>query len=178
MHTPQTIVIIGAGYAGMCIARGLAGGNDKVILCDESFGLAGRTTDELKRDYPAYDIEAMECFFNAAWEADIIILTLSCAAFAEVAEKIKEVANQKIVVVTDLEPEQLQVFLPNSKLVQAFTEIIPGLQQGPGAKIPCKIKGDHAEALSSVAALAEQVGFAPVILPPSGKATQSGIAHN
>ena len=103
MHTPQTIVIIGAGETAKGIVRGLAGGRDRVIFCEGNFDAARSFAKELQKQYPGYDVEALQCSYEATWEADIIILALpSCPDRQEIAQKIKTVASQKIVVVAPM----------------------------------------------------------------------------
>lgn len=44
------------------------------------------------------DAEVVTCLTDAGWEADILILTVPIPAENEIADKIMEVANQKIVI--------------------------------------------------------------------------------
>lgn len=44
------------------------------------------------------DAEVVTCLTDAGWQADILILTVPILTENEMADKIKEVANQKIVI--------------------------------------------------------------------------------
>ena len=122
MITPQTIVIIGTGQRGRGIAEGLSRGHDRVLLCDDDFNNALSVAQNLKENHPGFDVEAIPCFFDATWEADIIIVDLACAEQQGLAEKIKTVANQKVVVTTS-KSDHLAALLPQSRVVQAFDDI-------------------------------------------------------
>src|SRR5450432_3992716 len=78
----------------------------------------------------------MPCFFEGAWEADIIILATHFQAQKEVAGIIKEVVNQKILIsivhrgediIERLSPagsqhKTLQSLLPNTKIISIFND--------------------------------------------------------
>ena len=166
MYTPQTIVIIGAGEIGKGITRGLSNGHDRVILCDNDFEATESFTKKLQAQQPAYKVEALECSYEATWEADIIILALSsCPDRQEIAKKIQAVANQKIVIVADDAREELQQLLPHTKIIQAFTNIDPAaFDAAPESKktIHCLVRGDDEEAVQAAAALVKTIGFHPV----------------
>ena len=81
-----------------------------------------KLTDQLKKMEAAAEIEPLVCVKDSCWEADIIIIAVSPEEEIKVAELMKEVATQKIVVVV-LENEDdcanLESVLPYSKVVKA-----------------------------------------------------------
>lgn len=99
MQTRQTIAIIGAsGNMGSAISRSLAKGNFRLLLeSDKPDDLVAIIT-EIKNNTPSADVEQHICSMEACWEADIIILAIRYEAEPGIAEKIREVANQKIVI--------------------------------------------------------------------------------
>ena len=73
---------------------------------------------DLKLQFPAAIAEPMGCAFHASWEADIIFLLNDLNELAETAEKIRQVAMRKIVVVFNLPAyKKLQKLLPGSAIV-------------------------------------------------------------
>jgi predicted dinucleotide-binding enzyme len=155
MHTKQTIAIIGMGQSGKAIAAALSKSNARLLLVDKNVDEAKSIATSLhdKNDYS--DIEATECSYNAAWEADIIILAVPCSAQADIAEYIKEVSTQKIVIaVSDsldeeinseqiaAAAEELQQLLPYCKVAKAF--------QLNGKDIDCFLRGNDEEAAQTI----------------------------
>ena len=183
MQTKQTIAIIGAsGNMGSAIAKSLAKGNYRLLLHAKDLAEAQALSDNIKAANPIADIEPVACNYNASWEADIIILALPYSAEKEISEKIKEVANQKIVItianpvnenfdgmVTDSTTsaaEELQKLLPNSKVVKAFNTTFSADFSNPvidGKKVDSFIAGDDDEAVEIVARLVSTAGFNPII---------------
>ena len=131
MTTKQTIVIIGATDAGRQVAALLAGGNYNLLLCDEEFAKSESLASELNKTVKGCQAEAMQCSFDCAWEGDIVLMAVNAPEQKVVAEIIREVVNQKIVIslisamkqVSDgiasalCQCDELQKMLPNSKLV-------------------------------------------------------------
>ncbi|ULQ54031.1 NAD(P)-binding domain-containing protein [Flavihumibacter fluvii] len=183
MITRQTIAIIGAtGNMGAALAKRLAKGNYRILL----FGKKENTLQELEqsiiRDYPFADIEPITCSYAASWEADIILLAVPYVAEKEIAARIRDVANQKIVIsITNplnenfdglLTPsgssaaEELQKLLPHSKVIKAFNTIFAAELAAPAMNtqsMEVPVAGDDAEALSAVCELVQIAGFRPVI---------------
>ena len=102
---------------------------------------------------PKAEINFIECVKEGCWEADIIILAVSNAEEKIVAEMMKEVATQKIVVdVSNKENAcgELQEILPYSKLVWI------------SGNFPSKdiiIKGDDETANEEIKEIFNQVGY-------------------
>lgn len=183
MKTKQTIAVIGAsGNMGSAISKSLAKGNYRLLLCKDEKGKVQRVLDDIKGNHPLADAEIIDCSLQASWEADIIILAVPYAAEKEVAEKIKEVANQKIIIsianplngtynglVTapgTSAAEELQKLLPNSKVVKAFNTTFAADFATPvidGKQVDAFIAGNDEEALNTVSGVVKTTGFNPII---------------
>ena len=178
----QTIAIIGAtGNMGSAIARSLAKGNYRLLLFGDDKEKITRLTNTIKTENPGAEAHAVNCSYNASWEADIIIAAVPYNAEKEVAGKIREVANQKIVIsianplndtfdglVTDpatSAAEELQKLLPNSKVVKAFNTTFAADFSQPvigGTRVDAFIAGDDPEAVETVTQLVKVAGFNPL----------------
>lgn len=183
MQTKQTIAIIGAsGNMGSAIARSLSKGNYRLLLYTDKYDEVEGLLQEIKQSYPDADVEAVKCSFDASWESDIIIAAVPFEAEREVAERIREVANQKIVIsianplnatydglitADDTSAaEELQKLLPNSKVIKAFnttfaadfsTTVIAGQQPDSF------IAGNDKDAIQIVSDLVKTAGFNPIL---------------
>lgn len=183
MKTKQTIAVIGAtGNMGSAISKSISKGNYRVLLFSKEQEKAASLANDIKHSNPMADVEVITCANQASWEADIIIAAVPYAAEKEVAEKIREVANQKIVIsianplnstydglVTDpttSAAEELQKLLPNSKVVKAFNTSFAADFTTPvidGKQSDAFIAGNDEEALQTVAELVAVAGFNPII---------------
>jgi 8-hydroxy-5-deazaflavin:NADPH oxidoreductase len=195
MKTKQTIAIIGAGGSmGSAIARSLAKGSYRLLLKGNNKEKLESLLDEIKQNEPGADVEIAECPVNAGWEADIIIAAVPYSAEKELAEKIKDVANQKIVIslsnplnssydglVTDgntSAAEELQNLLPGSKVIKAFNTTFAADFSTPeidGKLVDSFIAGNDKAALETVAELVRTAGFNPVI---AGELSMSRTLEN
>lgn len=191
MQTKQTIAIIGAtGNMGSAISKALAKGNYRLLLCADDQDKIGALKQEIKQANSSADAEGLDCSVDASWEADIIIAAVPYGAEKEVAEKIKEVANQKIVVsianplnetydglVTAPDTsaaEELQKLLPNSKVVKAFNTTFAADFATPvidGKQADAFVAGNDSEAVNTVVELVRTAGFNPIV---AGKLQVSG----
>ncbi|MDF3077882.1 MAG: oxidoreductase coenzyme F420-dependent [Sphingobacteriaceae bacterium] len=183
MNTKQTIAVIGAtGNMGSNIAKNLSRGNNRVLLFGNEKEKAEAVLNDIKNSNSSADVEALECPADASWEADIIILAVPYQAEREIAEKIKEVANQKIVIsianplnenydglVTAPDTsaaEQLQKLLPNSKVVKAFNTTFAADFATPvidGKQADAFVAGNDEEAVNTVTELVKTAGFNPIV---------------
>lgn len=181
--TKQTIAIIGAGgNMGSAIAQRIAGGNYRLLLFDRESEQLDSLTKEILQAHPSADVEPMDCAHDCGWEADIIILAVPHGAENEIADKIQDVATQKIVIsianpvdedFSELttEPdtsaaEELQQLLPHSKVIKAFNTTFAADFDQPfidGKQMDTFVAGDDEQALQTVAELVETVGFNPII---------------
>ena len=183
MQTKQTIAVIGAtGNMGSAISKTLSKGNYRLLLGANDQKKLETLINEIRSVNASAEVEGINCPIDASWEADIIIAAVPFQAEKEVAEKIKEVANQKIVIsvanplnetydglVTDpgtSAAEELQKLLPNSKVVKAFNTTFAADFNTPvidGKKVDAFIAGDDDEAVKTVSELVSTVGFNPII---------------
>jgi predicted dinucleotide-binding enzyme len=158
MHTKQTIAIIGMGQSGKAIAAALSKSDARLLLVDKNIAESKNIASGLHDRNNSADIEAIECSYNAAWEADIIILAVPCNAQAEIAKYIKDVSTQKIVIavpdsldekINDQQiataAEELHQLLPYCKVARAF--------QLNGKDIDCYLRGNDKEAAQTITEL-------------------------
>ena len=183
MQTKQTIAIIGAtGNMGSAISKSLAKGNYRLLLKANEQEQLDVLVNEIKSKNKTADVEAATCPADASWEADVIILAVPFEAEKEISEKIREVANQKIVIsianplnqtfdglVTAPDTsaaEQLQLLLPNSKVVKAFNTTFAADFSSPvidGKQVDAFIAGNDDDAVQAVAEMVGVAGFNPII---------------
>lgn len=183
MQTKQTILVIGAtGNMGSAISKSLSKGNYRLLLCANKLDEVQALVGQIKAAHASADVEEMDCKVQATWEADIIILAVPFEAEEEVADKIKEMANQKIVIsianplnstynglVTTPDTsaaEELQKLLPHSKVVKAFNTTFAADFSVPvidGKQADAFLAGNDEEALHTVAELVSTAGFNPII---------------
>jgi len=168
MHTKQTIIIIGAASEqGRFIAKSLLRGNYRLLLNDKNEAKLSELLGEVDERNLHADVEAIDCSFEGCWEADIIICAVPQNEEKEVAERIREVANQKIVIsfnaIPEVKNEELQVLLPNSKVVNVAIRTF-GLNPQPTNPHPdAFISGKDVEALQTVAELLTTAGSTVVV---------------
>ena len=124
----------------------------------------------------------MTCPTASSWEADIIIPAVWYQSQPEVADKIREVAMNKIVIsianplnetfdglLTDpatSAAEELARLLPHSKIVKAFNTTFAADFESPrlsGLVVDSFVAGDDDEAVRTVAQLVRDSGFNPLI---------------
>ncbi|OQP52640.1 NADP oxidoreductase [Niastella yeongjuensis] len=195
MSTKQTIAIIGAtGNMGSGIAKSLSKSNNRLLLFAQHLDKVQTLVEEIKKGNPAAEAEAIACPTNASWEADIIILAVPYAAEKELADKIKDVANQKIVISISnplnetysglttspdtSAAEELQKLLPNSKVIKAFNTVFAADFATPvigGQQADAFIAGSDAAALQTVSEVVQQAGFNPIV---AGELTVSRTLEN
>ena len=167
---------------GSAIAKSLSKGNYRLLLKGSKTEALDELVKDIKTVHPAADVEAIACPAEASWEADIIILAIPYAAEKEVAEKIRQVANQKVVISISnplnqtydglvtapgtSAGEELQKLLPNSKVVKAFNTTFAADFATPvidGKQADAFIAGNDEEAIQTVSELVSTAGFRPVV---------------
>jgi NADPH-dependent F420 reductase len=183
MQTKQTIAIIGAtGNMGSAISKSIAKGPYRLLLKANRQEELDVLVKDIQKDNPNADVEAVVCPTEASWEADIIILAVPFDAEPEIAAKIKEVANQKIVIsianplnltynglVTSPDTsaaEALQKLLPNSKVIKAFNTTFAADFSTPvidGKQADAFIAGNDEDALQTVSEIVSTAGFNPIV---------------
>ncbi|HLR26195.1 MAG TPA: NAD(P)-binding domain-containing protein [Fodinibius sp.] len=194
--TKQTIAIIGAGgKMGSAIAKGIAGGNYRLLLFDKAPDRLQPLKEEINAIHSNPDLVDLDCAHDCSWEADIIVLAVPRDQEKEIADNIREVATQKVVVsivrLSDEGPsrvkseagtdavERLQQWLPYSKIVKVFdstssTDFKPPVTDGKQEEV--LIAGDDEDALQTVTELMETAGFNPIITgDPSTMGTRDNI---
>ncbi|RYZ51775.1 MAG: NADP oxidoreductase, partial [Chitinophagaceae bacterium] len=169
-------------------------GNYRLLLKSNKAEALKDLVAEIKKETPAADIEGMACPREAGWEADVIIPAVPFEAQAEVAERIREVANQKIVVslanplnatytgmVTPGDTsaaEELQKLLPHAKVIKAFNTTFAADFASPvinGQQVDAFIAGNDKNALETVSELVHTAGFNPIV---SGDLTASRMLES
>lgn len=184
MRTKQHIAIIGAtGSMGSAISKSLCRGNYRLLLCGQDTKKTEKLLAEIRRDYHNADVTIAPCIKEASWEAEIIILAVPCCTEKEIAERIRKVVNQKIIIsltnpvhkdlksmVTDVNSsatEALQQLLPYAKVIKAFCTTFAADFETPvidGNRLDAFIAGNDTEALENVSELISCSGFNPVIV--------------
>ena len=180
--TKHTIAIIGAcGNMGSAIAKSIAGGNYRLLLFDQNPEELPGLAEKIREQFPDADVKPMDCAHDCSWEADIIVMAVPHDQEQEIAGKIRDVATQKVVVSManpvdenfsklTTEPdtsaaEELQEWLPNSKVVKAFNTTFAADFEQPvidGQKFDSFIAGNDEQAIETVNELIETVGFNPI----------------
>jgi hypothetical protein len=122
MAQKKSIAIIGATEKnGEAIAIQLSQIEYNLLLISNDKEALDQLSEKIKVHSPKAEISLIECVKDGCWEADIIILAVPHDEEKIVAEMMKEVATQKIVV--DFSNEEnagggLSSILPYSKLVK------------------------------------------------------------
>lgn len=167
---------------GTALSASLAKGNYRLLLKGSKQEKLNDTVSSIIAAHPTADVETATCSTNASWEADIIILAVPHAAEKEIAERIREVANQKVVVSisnpvdeanhhnvapgTISAAEELQNLLPYSKVVKAFNTTSAAqfyTSASNGYQPDAFIAGNDDEAINVVSQLVTTAGFNPVV---------------
>lgn len=116
MAVKKTIAIVGATEkAGKEIAMKFSHLPYRLLLVSNNEEQLSQLFQEISKQNPAAEIDSISCVKDGCWEADIIILAVPGCEEKHVAETMKEVATQKMVVV--LSNEGVEQLLPYSKVV-------------------------------------------------------------
>ncbi|HUZ59874.1 MAG TPA: NAD(P)-binding domain-containing protein [Hanamia sp.] len=122
MSAKKSIAIVGATEKiGEEIATQFMNSNYSLLLISNNKDRLNYLAKKMADKKPKAEINFMECVKDGCWEADIIILAVPHDEEKMVAEIMKEVATQKIVVSVSNEENacgELQKILPYSKLVR------------------------------------------------------------
>ena len=121
MSVKKTIAIVGSTESnGTVIATQLAQGDYRLLLISNDISELSQLATHIKHGSPKAEVDLIECVKDGCWEADIIILSIPVSEEKRVAEMIKEVATQKIVVnISDEKSlhKDLQQILSYSRLI-------------------------------------------------------------
>lgn len=160
MAVKQTIAFIGAADE-LCtvLVKKLAQANYPLLFISNDGHRYQQLTDQIKSDIPNADIETTECAEDGCWEADIIALFDNTTLEKELVERIRIVATQKTVICIStsdnhnlslIQTKDLQLMLPNSKVIQVFHDTT-GLE--------LLVSGADQEAIELVSNIFENAGF-------------------
>jgi NADPH-dependent F420 reductase len=181
--TRTSIAIIGAtGKMGSAIAKALAKGPYRLLLFAHDQTKLNNVKEDISRAVPNAELDCVGCPMDASWEADVIIPAVPYEAEKEVAERIKDVATQKIVVslanplnknydglqtpAGTSAAEELQKLLPSSKIVKAFNTTYAADFSQPvinGQQVDAFVAGNDDEAVNVVKELVATAGFNPIV---------------
>src|SRR6266498_4724154 len=149
----KTIAIIGATEnMGSALAKSLAKGNYRLLLFAHDTKKLNSLAEEIKKQTLSADIEPMGCAAEASWEADIIIPDIPVNEENEMAKKIRQFANRKIVITNG--KEDLQKLLPGARVIRVFNPSVEINFSSPlidGKQTDAFIAGSDKEALDTVA---------------------------
>ena len=155
MPAKKTIAIVGATEKeGAKLACLFAGTGYRLLLVSNNGTALTQLLDNIILNGPTAEIDTIECVKDGCWEADIIILTVSADDENEVAQMMKEVATQKIVVsISGKKSEVLRQVLPYSKLVKISSVLSKEIF----------ISGEDEEANDEIAQIFLHAGCHPVL---------------
>lgn len=122
MASKRTIAIIASTeQKASAIVNKFLTGSYRLLLLSKYPNQLIELSIEIESKYPGAEFEVIDCMKDGCWEADIIILDIAPNEQKEVAELIKEVATQKIVVgFSENENDELQNLLKYSKVITAI----------------------------------------------------------
>jgi len=152
MSVKKSIAIVGATEKiGEEIAMQFMNSNCSLLLISNNTDKLDDLAKTINDKKPKAEINFIQCVKDGCWEADIIILTVPHAEEKSVAEMMKEVATQKIVVVVSNEEnagDDLTNILPYSKLVKISGDFISKeiMLSGDDAAVNKEISGIFNEA--------------------------------
>ena len=122
MAVKKTITIVGATEkSGKIIAEKFSSTHHRLLLVSNDLKELNNLFENISQKKPVAEIDMIDCVKEGCWEADIIILAVPVCEEKEVAQKMKEVSTQKIVVTVcdGNDPDKdLTKILPYSKLVK------------------------------------------------------------
>jgi predicted dinucleotide-binding enzyme len=172
MKRGTTIAILGCEKQPAFMAKLLASTANRVLLFDKEAATSVTVAERIKKDNPAADIESSTCAQDNCWEADIIVVSAEAAEHFEIPNVIGEVSNNKTVIVfcgvdndnasVNVKPaEQLQLLLPNSKVVQLFS---PQFEADGASGDKIFLSGQNQQALAEATQLANTIGLNATIV--------------
>lgn len=124
MSVKKTIAIVGATEkTGKIIAKKFSSLPYRLLLVSNDLNELQKLSQSILERKPVAEIDTIGCVKDGCWEADIIILSVPHCEEQDAAEKMKEVATQKIVAEVSDENysvKDLQKILPYSNVVKVF----------------------------------------------------------
>jgi hypothetical protein len=126
MKVKETIAFIGeADETCAELIQKLASGNYPLVLVTKGKDHFEGLSKKILNDVPEADVETINCEREGCWEADIIVFNRLRADDLNLAEKIREVTNQKTLVCLLNKEDQLST---SEKEVKTFREALPNAQ--------------------------------------------------
>ena len=114
----KTIAIIGAGEAaGATMAQRLAEADYPVLLMDKDAEKSKTLQHFLAVAWPTAEVDVVNCSYECAWEADVVVLAVPDEELQPVAEKIRMVVTRKPVIRIADSAGTLQTLFPPSIIV-------------------------------------------------------------
>ena len=179
------IAIIGAGNVGRALATGFGRAGHQVVITsrdpEHANDVAGAVAEATTAPSPR----------AAAENADVVVLAIPFASFAEVAIDLRPaIAGKPVVDVSnrmsfgangvemDTETsnaEELAVLLPEAKVVKAFNTLVSSNQSDPvldGVQLDGFVAADDEAAKTRVLELVASIGLNPVDVGPLVRARQ------
>jgi NADPH-dependent F420 reductase len=172
------VAIIGAGNVGKALATSITRAGHDVTIAARNAGSARAAATET-------GVTPADTSAAAVVGADVVILAVPYAAEERVADEIRErVAGKAIIdVANPLTPdysglatngpsaaEELQLRLPDAKVVKAFNTIFAANQARPSRDIDGFVAADDGDAKQRVISLVESMGFTPLDVGPLSSA--------
>ena len=122
MSIKKTIAIVGATEkSGKIITERFSSIPHRLLLVSKDLKELNNLSENISQRKPVAEIDTTDCVKEGCWEADIIILAVPVCEEKEVAQNMREVSTQKIVVTVSDENDpdkDLIKILPYSKLVK------------------------------------------------------------
>ena len=124
MAVKKCIAVIGLETEqGMSLVRLLAAGPYRLLLFKHEGCESDAAVDALNQEFPQAEIEIAGCAFDAAWEADAIVLAIDVREEEALARKIRQVATRKPVIRISspghIPTDVLRSLLPDSEVITA-----------------------------------------------------------
>ena len=174
----MSYAIVGFGKIGQALAHAFARNNINVTVASR------RPPEALAPQARAVGPTVVAKSLREAFEADTIILAVPFGEHGEVAKALPNWTGKTIIDATNGFGEELDGLLSSSAVAKAFTgaRLVKGFNHLGAAKLAADpivegghrvvfLSGDDEDAIAPVAALAKQLGFAPVKL---GKLNEGG----
>lgn len=173
----KTIAIIGATERiGAMLTKNLAGGKHSLLLFSHNMQKLRAMVKEIKKVNPAADLHSYKCLVDAGWEADIIAFAVPLNDVSDLAERVRQVATQKVVINMSKDSNPMQVeqgegqdmndietlerLLPHSQVVNVYFEN-ESQYRGSADRTPVHmvITGSNIEAVATVEEIFLSSGF-------------------
>jgi hypothetical protein len=149
MATKNTIAVIASTKEkAKAVVQKIADKNCRVLLVSKHDDEYLQLQKEIQFQFPSIEFETIDCMKDGCWEADVIVMNVNEDEEKPVAEMIKEVAIQKVVIsFSDKEngccENDLQKLLHYSRVIKVFNSGSASLS----------IRGNDAEALQYASSL-------------------------